>query len=200
MMTTIGEWVMRHACQQLHDWRQAHLKLPGRLAINVSAQQFDHPDFIDRTADIIRSADVTPQSLEMELTENSVAVDPERATQVLHAFRKMGMGLALDDFGMGYSSLTYLRQFEVHKLKIDGSFIQKMVELDSERIIVATIVGMARTLGLRTLAEGVETTEQAEMLAELGCESAQGFLFGYPVAADEFAREWLGKPAEKEPA
>jgi diguanylate cyclase (GGDEF)-like protein/PAS domain S-box-containing protein len=200
MMTAVGEWVMRRACQQLHDWGRLGLKLPGRLAINVSAQQFDHPDFIDRTADIVRAANVTPESLEIELTENSVAVDPERATQVLHAFQEMGMGLALDDFGIGYSSLTYLRQFEVHKLKIDGSFIQKMVELESERTIVATIIGMARTLGLRTLAEGVETAEQADLLAELGCQSVQGFLFGYPVAADEFAREWLGKPAQKEPA
>ncbi len=200
MMTDVGEWVTRHACLQVREWRAAGVLLPGRLAINVSAQQFDHPDFIVRIAKILETAGIEPEALEVELTENSVAVDPRRATEVLHALREMGMGLALDDFGMGYSSLTYLRQFNVHKLKIDGSFIQKMVDSESERAIVATIIGMARTLGLETLAEGVETAEQVELLRELGCDSVQGFYFGRPVNAAEFARTWLIEPAERSPA
>lgn len=200
MMTRVGEWVTRHACQQIREWRAAGLALPGRLAINVSAQQFDHPEFILRMTDILDTAGIEPELLEIELTENSVAVDPRRATEVLHAMREMGISLALDDFGIGYSSLTYLRQFNVHKLKIDGSFIQKMVESESERAIVATIIGMARTLGLETLAEGVETAEQVEMLRELGCDSVQGFHFGHPVTAETFAQTWLIEPAERTPA
>jgi diguanylate cyclase (GGDEF)-like protein/PAS domain S-box-containing protein len=200
MMSAVGEWVGTHACRQIAAWREAGLALPGRVAVNVSAQQLDHPDFVDRLATILESTHAEAESLEIELTENSVAADPMRAIEVLGALRDMGMGLALDDFGMGYSSLTYLRQFRVHKLKIDGTFIQNMVDNESEREIVATIIGMARTLGLTTLAEGVETREQAEMLRSMGCDSAQGFHFGRPIAADDFARMWLDPPIRSRPA
>lgn len=191
MMAAVGTWVCARACRQLADWKAAGHPLPGRLAINVSAQQFDLPDFVSRLTSQLLELQADPGALELELTENSVISDPAHTVKVMDELSRMGLHIALDDFGKGYSSLTYLRQFNLHKLKIDGSFVQNMVEHDSDRAIASTIVAMARTLGLQTLGEGVETREQADLLATMGCDAVQGYFFGHPIDADTFADSWL---------
>jgi diguanylate cyclase (GGDEF)-like protein/PAS domain S-box-containing protein len=191
MMPTVGEWVFKAACRQLAAWKRKGNALPGRLAINISAQQVDRPDFADRLAEQLQSLQTSAEEIEIELTENSVIADPIRAVDVLNRLKQMGLHVALDDFGKGYSSLIYLRQFNLNKLKIDGSFITKMVENESDRAIASTIIAMAQNLGLTTLAEHVETREQAELLAGMGCDSAQGFFYGRPIDGESFYSHWL---------
>ncbi|MBY6204164.1 EAL domain-containing protein [Halomonas denitrificans] len=191
MMPQLGRWVLEAACRQLARWDESGLELPGRLGINVSPLQLDRPEFVDDVLGILERMGTDPGRIELEITENAVASDPVRAVEVLNALAEAGFALAIDDFGVGYSSLSYLRRFRLDKLKIDRSFIATMTENESDRVIVETTIAMARSLGLDTIAEGVETREQVEALLAMGCKEAQGFLLGKPVPADEFVRHWL---------
>lgn len=193
MMPAIGRWVLDRACRQLQSWRRASHPLPRRLGVNVSPLQLDQPDFVDDVLAILDEQQTDPLAIELEITENAVAGDPQRAIQVLDALAEAGIALAIDDFGVGYSSLSYLRRFRLDKLKIDRSFIANMSDSDSDRVIVETTIDMARSLGLDTLAEGVETEQQAYALKQMGCTEAQGFLYGKPVPAEAFARKWLAR-------
>ncbi|TXF12172.1 EAL domain-containing protein, partial [Pelomicrobium methylotrophicum] len=190
----LGEWVLRAACRQMKAWVVAGLSLPGRLAVNVDAQQLEDAEFVAKAQAIIRAAGLAPSRFELELTESGMMADPERAIRVTQALKAAGFALSIDDFGAGYSSLAYLKRFAADKLKIDISFVRDMLDDRNDYAIVKTIIAMARSLGLKTLAEGVEAAAQAQALLELGCDEAQGYYFDPPAPADVFARKWL-KPA-----
>jgi diguanylate cyclase (GGDEF)-like protein/PAS domain S-box-containing protein len=192
MIGALGKWVLRTACAQLRAWRLAGLQLPGRLAINVAAQQLEQADFAESLLAIVDQAGLTPDCIELELTESGLMSNVERAIGIMATLKEAGFAISIDDFGTGYSSLAYLKRLPADKLKIDISFVRDMLTERHDHTIVTTILGMARNLGLRAIAEGVEHAEQAEALRRLGCDEAQGYFFGRPVAADAFARMWLG--------
>lgn len=193
LMGRLGEWVLRSACRQLQAWQAAGYALPGRVAVNVDARQFEDPEFVAKVCAIVKAAGLVPGDFELEITESGVMADPERAVAVTEALREAGFAIAIDDFGTGYSSLAYLKRFAVDTLKIDISFVRDMLSDGNDEAIVRTIIAMARSLGLATLAEGVENHAQAERLAALGCDFAQGFYFGRPQPADAFAARWLAR-------
>ncbi|PZP55048.1 MAG: histidine kinase, partial [Azospira oryzae] len=191
MMVCLGEWVLEEACKQMKAWRNAGLVLEGRLAINVAAQQMEDAAFVDRVQGILGSAGIEPSLFEFELTESGMMADPERAVTVMQALKAMGLALSIDDFGTGYSSLSYLKRFAADKLKIDLSFVRDMLDDRNDHAIVSAIIAMAKRLGLKVLAEGVEEAAQAQALLALGCDEAQGYYFGRPEPAEVFARRWL---------
>ena len=191
MMLEVGEWVLRAACRQLAAWKAQGRALPGRLAINVSAQQLDAPDALARARRTMEAHGIGADEIEMELTESALMRNIDHALTVMRELRDAGIAMAIDDFGTGYSSLAYLKRFPVDRLKIDMSFVRDMLSDQNDYAIVGSIVGMARPLRLATVAEGVEHAGQGEALRELGCTHAQGYLFGRPVPASEFADRWL---------
>ena len=196
MMTELGEWVLSETCRQLQAWKEAGLALPPRIAINVAAPQLDEHDFAARTLSIIKQAGLSASHFELELTESSMMRDPQCAMAITQALVDAGFTLAIDDFGTGYSSLAYLQRFPVHTLKIDRSFVSGLLADGNNEGIVRTIIAMAQSLGLTSLAEGVEDEQQAKCLAALGCVEAQGYYFGRPMPADELGRRWLASPRQ----
>ncbi|WP_416137381.1 EAL domain-containing protein [Halomonas sp. HK25] len=188
LIRPLGDWVVQHASQQLLAWRQAGLTLPGRLSLNISAQQFADPHLAEHIARL--TAGLPASAIALELTESDFMRDPEQAVTITRALNRAGFTLAIDDFGTGYSSLAYLRRFAADLLKIDISFVRHMLESQHDRTIVETIIAMAQALGMKTVAEGVETDEQAKALTEMGCDEAQGFHFGRPLSAEDFAERW----------
>jgi diguanylate cyclase (GGDEF)-like protein/PAS domain S-box-containing protein len=199
MIGALGKWVLRAACAQLRAWRVAGLRFPGRLAVNVAAQQLEQPDFAESIQAIVDAAGLAPDCIELELTESGLMANVERAIAIMATLKEAGFAISIDDFGTGYSSLAYLKRLPADKLKIDISFVRDMLTEGHDHTIVTTILGMARNLGLQAIAEGVEHAGQAQALRELGCDEAQGYFFGRPVAADVFARMWLCPPAPGQP-
>jgi diguanylate cyclase (GGDEF)-like protein/PAS domain S-box-containing protein len=185
LIIQIAEWVMRTSCAQNKSWQDAGLK-PMRLSLNFSARQFQQPTFISTVTEILKETKLDPQWLEMELTEGSVMKEPEQAIEKLVELRKMGIKIAIDDFGTGYSSLSYLKRFPIDSLKIDKSFIVDLSTDPTDAAIVGAIVTLGHALGLTVIAEGVETQEQLEHLAELDCDVVQGFLFSKSLSTEEF--------------
>lgn len=179
----IGEWVLRQAMAQLQQWRaQGHTQL--KVAVNLSAIQFNQPQLPDLVSRILLDADIPPHSLELELTEGVAVSDPRAATLTMDALRERGIWLSMDDFGTGYSSLSQLKRFQIYKLKIDQSFVRDLEHDSNDRAIVSAIIRMAQALGMQTTAEGVETPAQLAFLREQGCDEAQGYLFSRPLPAD----------------
>jgi diguanylate cyclase (GGDEF)-like protein/PAS domain S-box-containing protein len=197
MMGPLGDWVLREACRQVNTWAESGLRLDGRLAINVSALQMEDPDIVGRLLEIVHESGLSPDRFELELTESSMMVDPERAVEVMELLSAAGFGLSIDDFGTGYSSLAYLKRFAADQIKIDISFVRNMLTDADDHTIVTTIIAMARSLGLQTTAEGVEEAGQAAALLALGCDFAQGYYFGRPESPKAFQEKWLmpGQPA-----
>ena len=191
MISPLGDWVLKRACRQLQDWTDKGYSLGGHLAINVSALQFEDPDIVNRLLGIVQAANLSPELFELELTESSMMSDPERAIAVMESLSASGFGLSIDDFGTGYSSLSYLKRFAADQIKIDISFVRNMLIDADDHAIVTTIIAMARSLGLRTTAEGVEEAGQAAALNELGCDYAQGYYFGRPEPATTFVEKWF---------
>lgn len=189
LIRILGDWVLEEAARQLSQWQACETPLPGRLSINISAQQFADPQLTTRVGEL--TASVVPSAIALELTESDFMRDPDQAVVITQAMKQAGYALFIDDFGTGYSSLAYLRRFAADALKIDISFVRDMLDNHHDRAIVQTIIAMANTLEMKTLAEGVESAEQAALLAEMGCNQAQGYWFGRPLPADEFARTWL---------
>lgn len=188
LINQLGDWVLKESARQLSTWRRDGMPLPGRLSINVAAQQFADPDLAQRISALTR--DTPASTIDLELTESDVMRDAEQAIETTRSLREIGYTLSIDDFGTGYSSLAYLRRFAADTLKIDLSFIRKMLDGPHDHAIVETIIAMARSLGMQTVAEGVETPEQAQELARLGCDQAQGFYFGRPISSGDFAAAW----------
>ena len=199
MLADIGNWVIDRACRQLRDWREAGLCGLDRLAINVAAEQMESAAILHRIEAALRRNETPAQALEVEITESSMMTDPDRAAETLRRLKDLGLRISIDDFGTGYSSLAYLKQFATDKLKIDMSFVRDLLDDPNTQAIIAATIAMARSLGLKVLAEGVETEAQAQRLRELRCDQAQGYLFGKPVPADDFARTWLRPAPGKAP-
>jgi EAL domain-containing protein (putative c-di-GMP-specific phosphodiesterase class I) len=181
LIVPIGAWAMADACRQLADWRSGRMA-PADLhvAVNLSVRQAVRPDLVDTVLLALVGAGLPPQALALEVTE-SVLIDADATTvRQLGELRDMGIRIGIDDFGTGYSSLTYLKRLPVSFLKIDRSFVSGLVDDISDRKIVSAVIHLAQALGLVTIAEGVEDLAQLAMLRELGCDQAQGYLFGRP--------------------
>ena len=186
LILQLGEWVLEQACAQAVAWQRAGLPaIP--VAVNVSGLQFRRQDLGELVKRVLQSTGLAPQLLRIEITETSLMSVRERAAQLLAELRSLGVGVALDDFGTGYSSLSYLKSFPLDMLKIDRSFVAEMLGDSTTASITEAIITMTRILGLRVLAEGVETEAQFEFLRKLGCDSVQGFHFSAALPAAEFA-------------
>jgi EAL domain-containing protein (putative c-di-GMP-specific phosphodiesterase class I) len=186
LILPIGRWVLNEACRQLEDWRKAGLPIVP-VAVNVSSSEFRSDGFVENLIATLRETCLDARYLELELTETVLMQNIESATLVLGAVKALGLRLAVDDFGTGYSSLSYLKQFPIDSLKIDRSFIQDISPDARDTPILRAVIAMARRLGKRVIAEGVERHEQIEFLRTNGCDEAQGFYFSRPVAAVRFA-------------
>ncbi len=186
LILPLGDWVLRTACDQICRWQAAHLVSP-RIAVNLSAEQFRDRDLPERLAEILRACATDPALLELEITESVAMEDAANTVKTLSALRKLGVQLSIDDFGTGYSSLSYLRQFEIDSIKIDKSFVDDISRDPNADAICEAIIGLGLNLGKRIVAEGVETETQLEFLRSKGCHETQGYIFGRPVPAAEFA-------------
>jgi len=189
----LGDWVLGQAVRQAASWRSRGM--PLKVAVNVSALQFQQADFVDRVAAALAAADLPGALLELELTESILVRDAGEALQRLYALSQLGVKLAIDDFGTGYSSLAYLKRFPIEKLKIDKSFIRGLPSDDSDTAIVRAVIQMARALNLKVNAEGVETEPQRRFLAQEGCDELQGFLFAPALDAFSFEQRLRGQVA-----
>jgi diguanylate cyclase (GGDEF)-like protein/PAS domain S-box-containing protein len=193
LIVTIGSWVLRTAVQQMRDWLDEGLP-PMVIAVNLSAVQFRHSNLPALVSEVLQQTALAPEYLELELTE-SVAMDNAlKAIAVMNDLHGRGVRMSIDDFGTGYSSLSYLKKFNVYKIKIDQSFVRDIATDADDRAIVSAIVQMARSLGFRTIAEGVETVAQRDFLRAQGCDEAQGYLFSRPIPASELATFVRGLP------
>lgn len=185
LILPIGEWVLRTAVRQAKSWMDRGFE-PLIMAVNLSAVQFRHPSLPDLITRVLDEEGVPPEYLELELTEGVAMQDPEGAIAVMNNLHQLGIRMSIDDFGTGYSSLNYLKKFKVYKLKIDQSFVRDICADADDKAIVAAVIGLAGSLGLRTIAEGVETTEQQALLRDQGCDEMQGYLFSKPVPSEQF--------------
>ena len=185
----LGYWVLEQACRHLSGW--GHRRDALVLSINLSARQLFDEQLVERIEEVRTRYGLEPAQLEFEITESSAMQDTEYALRVLGRLRARGYGLSLDDFGTGFSSLSHMRQLPVDTIKIDRSFIHNLVSDRQQRVLVAGIIELTGHLGMRVLAEGVETAEQLEILDSLGCDEAQGFLIGRPMSAEEFSAHVL---------
>ena len=175
MIAHIGEWVLRKACADAH-----HLPDHCAVAVNLSPVQFSGRDIVSVVRKALNESGLPASRLELEITESAMMEDKERAAQVLRDLAELGVSVAVDDFGTGYSNLAYLIDFSFQKLKIDRSFVSRLSENESTGAVVSTIVGLSRALGVRTIAEGVETEDQAVLLRAAGCDVVQGYFYGRP--------------------
>ncbi|RDS78498.1 EAL domain-containing protein [Alteriqipengyuania lutimaris] len=176
LIIPLGEWIIRRAIEEAASWGEPHT-----IAINLSPIQMRNPNLVNVLASAIATAKITPQRVEIEITESALMHDSEANVQILYRLREMGLRIALDDFGTGYSSLNYLRAFPFDKIKIDRCFVSELLDRPDCQAIVRSIVSLAEELGMETIAEGVETTEQLEWLTRHGCTEAQGYLISRPV-------------------
>ncbi len=187
LIVPIGEWVIQQACRQLRAWMDAGLAVVP-IAVNMSAQQFAQQDVVGIVRDALAENELPPSLLELELTETMLMRDLEHTIDILCRLSEMNITLSIDDFGSGYSSLAYLRRFQVNVLKIDRSFVRDIQPDGSNGQIAAAIIALAHNLGQEVVAEGVETNFQRDFLIRHGCNKLQGFLFGRPQPAADFAR------------
>ncbi|MFV0662936.1 EAL domain-containing protein [Denitromonas sp.] len=182
----LGAWALRQACRQNKAWLDAGLPRIV-VAVNLSASQLSQPSLVDTVADILRETGLPPALLELELTESALMEDPEQANDVLRRLKALGLRLAIDDFGTGYSSLAYLSQFPVDQLKIDRSFVEQVGSDAASEAISTSVIALAHQMGLRVIAEGVESEAQLAFLGRHGCDEIQGYYFSAPIPASAFA-------------
>lgn len=180
LIVPLGEFVLRESCQKLKNWQDEGCERQV-LAVNLSARQFKDKDFMKNVMKIIRETGVNPRQLEFEITETMALDDLDYAVTTLKQLKEWGVSIALDDFGTGYSSLNYLKRLPVNQLKIDKSFMDKVLEDHSDQKIVETIIALAQALDLVVIAEGVESSEQADFLKSVRCNKAQGYLYSKPL-------------------
>ncbi len=193
MILAAGRWALRRAVDDMNQWRAEGLNVP-RISVNVSAIQLRQPDFVDSVLQAIGAnkggkppggRDDSPPMIDLEITESVLVEDIDESTRKLQTLRRAGVGVSVDDFGTGYCSLSYLARLPVDTLKIDRSFVVRMRDAGYPRNIVAMIVSLAHTLGLKVIAEGVEDDDQLRLLRELGCDQIQGYLVGRPMPAEQ---------------
>ena len=187
LIVPLGKWVLRTACAQNVAWQRRGLPAL-RISVNISARQFADEDLLKDIADALDASGLKAELLELELTESMVMRNPERALGVLEAVKKMGVHLAIDDFGVGYSSLAHLKRFPIDTLKVDRSFIRDIPQDPEDKAIVEAIIAMGKTLNLTVVAEGVETSEQQAFLRDHACDEMQGYFFSKPLPAEQFAQ------------
>ncbi|HYH39510.1 MAG TPA: EAL domain-containing protein [Azospirillum sp.] len=195
MIWEIGAWTLYSAANTLAEWIGQGLNV-GVVSVNLSPRQFQDARLVGFVRSVIESAGIPPERLELELTEGAMIGDIEKAVNILNGLKDIGVKLSIDDFGTGYSSLAYLKRFPIDTLKIDRSFVRDIVKSSTDPAIVGTIVNLADSLGFATIAEGVETNEQAEMLKQQRCHQIQGYLISRPLAVDAFetfVRETAGE-------
>ncbi|WP_417782345.1 EAL domain-containing protein [Terasakiella pusilla] len=192
MMTKISIWVLEQACQQLTRWKEKGYQ-PISIAVNIAPEQIVDKAFPEIVADILKKHGTDGKLLEIEITEGSFIHEPETVRANLNKLKELGLRIAIDDFGTGYSNLGYLKKLPIDYLKIDQSFIQEMFSEQGNRQLVSTIINMSETLGLQSIAEGVETKPQADFLNERGCTLLQGYLLARPEPAEAFERHFLPK-------
>jgi EAL domain-containing protein (putative c-di-GMP-specific phosphodiesterase class I)/FixJ family two-component response regulator len=182
LIVPIGAWVIRTACAQSKAWERQGLG-SFRMAVNVSVRQFAQPDLVEYIAAVLAETGLEPQSLEIELTESLVMNDVDRSIDILQRLKAIGLQMSIDDFGTGYSSLAYLKRFPIDLLKIDQAFVRDIETSSDDAAIVKTIISMAHSLGIRVIAEGVETEAQCNFLRLNMCDEIQGYFFSRPVDA-----------------
>ena len=187
LILRLGAWVLREACRQMQAWLHAGLEI-DHMAVNVSAVEFHDERFLPALTVILQETGLNPHFLELELTESVLLRDAESSVTLLRELRKLGVRIAVDDFGTGYASLGYLQRFPVDTLKIDQSFVQDL-DREAGSAIVGALISMGNNLGLHVVAEGIETSHQLHFLQERNCAEGQGFYFGRAVPADEFAAQ-----------
>ncbi|MEN8260392.1 MAG: EAL domain-containing protein [Pseudomonadota bacterium] len=183
LILELGEWVLRAACRQNQVWLTAGLP-PVTIAVNISARQFEDEELAARVSRALEDSGLPPRLLELEITETAAMQSAERAVAVMKQLKSLGIGLGIDDFGTGFSSLRYLQSFPVDRLKIDQSFVRNAATNDQDAAIVKAVIDLGHALKLRLTAEGVDTDAQCELLKTLGCEEVQGYRFGPPLAAE----------------
>jgi EAL domain-containing protein (putative c-di-GMP-specific phosphodiesterase class I) len=185
LLDDIGEWVLFEACRQAKAWQRAGLP-HLRVAVNLASSQFRLANLVDQIRRALEAVDLDPQLLEVELTESAVMSDAEESIVILEAISSMGVLVSVDDFGTGYSSMSYLRRFPIDKLKIDRCFVEEMTRRPEDASIVGAIISLAHSLQMKVIAEGVETSEQLALLAQLGCDQYQGFFFSPALSPAQF--------------
>ena len=182
LIIKIDQWVLRKACQQMRQWHERFPSDPPlSISVNLSGKQFAQPDLVEQVKAVLDDTGIDPRGLKLEITESVVMENIETTTALLWKLRELGIRLSIDDFGTGYSSLSYLHRFPIDTLKIDRSFVSRMVDNNENMEIVRTIVMLAKNLGMDVVAEGVETKDQLEQLRKLECENGQGYLFSKPL-------------------
>jgi EAL domain-containing protein (putative c-di-GMP-specific phosphodiesterase class I) len=189
LIVPIGRWVLEQACAQARRWHDAFpSRVPLTMSVNVSPIQLSRDDFVQDVSRILQESGVKPGSITLEITESALMEDTDASTRALQQLKALGVHLAIDDFGTGYSSLNYLQRMPIDILKIDRSFVDRIDQGGDELAFARAIVELARTLSLRTIAEGIELESQAECLDQLGCDLGQGFLYAKAVPPEELTR------------
>ena len=186
LILSLGDWVLETACRQIAAWTARKETAHLTVAVNISARQLLNPDFVPNVLRTLERTGANPRSLKLELTESMFVDDLEDVIAKMTALKSHGMRFSLDDFGMGYSSLAYLRRLPLDQLKIDQEFVRDILVDASSGAIAQSIISLSRAMGLSVIAEGVETEGQRDFLARLGCHSFQGFLFSAPLPLEEF--------------
>jgi EAL domain-containing protein (putative c-di-GMP-specific phosphodiesterase class I) len=188
LIVAIGSWVLEDACRTLAGWAGKPGLEDLRLSINISARQFQQPEFVNEVKSALERNGARADRLVLELTEGLLMKNVETAILIMKSLKQAGVGFSIDDFGIGYSSLAYLKRLPLDQIKIDRSFVRDIAENQDDRAIVQAIISMAESLGLEVIAEGVETEAQRAFLADHRCHAYQGYLFSRPVPAEELER------------
>jgi len=194
LILPLGEWVLRNACLQAKAWQDRGVA-PIRTAVNLSARQFQQHDLVQMVSRVLDETKVDPSALELEITETTAMSNGEVTVEILRALRALGVSISIDDFGTGYSSLGYLKRFPINAVKIDRAFVQDITNDEGDAAIVSAVIGIARSLRLRVVAEGVETEDQFLFLQRRHCDEAQGFYFSHPVEAAILTQAMADSPA-----
>jgi diguanylate cyclase len=187
-MQPLSEWVLRHGIAQAAEWRDAGLMIP--VAVNISPRSLLDRDLAVMVLRLLADATVPAHLLELEITETAIMTDPTRATQVLRRLQAMGVRVAIDDFGVGYTSLAYLKSLPVHTLKIDRCFIAEILRSREDQAIVEAVIGLGHNLGLTVLAEGIESEAVLARLKSLNCDEGQGYHIARPMPAEQL-NSWV---------
>jgi len=201
LIVPIGKWALRTACLQARKWAEQGLPLL-RMAVNLSVRQFMSPTLLDDVVGTIAETGMDPRWIELEVTESVMMPEPEQAVKLLRKLKAIGVRLTIDDFGTGYSSLAYLKRLPIDCVKIDASFVRGIPVDASDVAITETILAMSRSLGLKVVAEGVETRDQVRFLERRGCDEMQGYYFSKPLPAEQltaYLREREAVSEEGEP-
>ncbi|MEZ4652019.1 MAG: EAL domain-containing protein [Candidatus Eisenbacteria bacterium] len=191
LIRPLGRWVLAHACSQLRSWQANPARTDGLvLNVNLSAQEFQHPDLVSDIGNVLEEYEIPPHHLQFEITESVAMSDAAATHSKLRQLKELGVQLAIDDFGTGYSSLSYLKRFPVDTLKVDKSFVDGLGSDPEDTAIVAAVVALGKALGLNVIAEGIESQEVVDRLQEISCEYGQGYHFAEPLPSDAFEDLW----------